>query len=88
MRNREPEQLLPETYAYVRKLVETVSPNSIRQTRWQIYRDLHRDVGSSVKESEALLNTMMGEPDYREGVAAFQEKRPPRWPSLSPSAED
>lgn len=78
----EPELLMQRTYEYVRNMIETVSPNSIRQTRWQIYRDLHRDVASSVIESETLLNTMMGEADYKEGVRAFMEKRKPEWPSL------
>lgn len=77
-----PEELLDKTYEYVRNLIATVAPNSIRQTRWQIYRDLHRDVAQSVVESETLLNTMMGEPDYAEGVKAFVEKRAPDWPSL------
>ena len=77
-----PEDLLAETYAYVRNMVETVSPNSLRQTRWQIYRDLHRDAATSVRESEQLLNEMMGEADYKEGVKAFVEKRAPDWPSL------
>ena len=79
----EPDELVPKTNEYVRNLIETVSPNSLRQTRWQIYRDLHRDVASSVNESEALLNSMMGEDDYKEGVRAFIEKRKPDWPSLS-----
>ncbi len=74
-----PEALLPETYRYARRLIETVSPNSLRQTRWQIYRDLHRDVATAVNDSEALLEQMMREDDYREGVAAFVEKRSPRW---------
>ncbi|MCP5183460.1 MAG: enoyl-CoA hydratase/isomerase family protein [Pseudomonadales bacterium] len=73
------DELLPATLGYVRRLVETVSPNSLRQTRWQIYRDLHRDVGAAVEASEALLGAMMKEPDYGEGVAAFRDKRPPRW---------
>lgn len=72
-------ELLPHTYDYVRKLMATVSPNSLRQTRWQIYRDLHRDVASSVNESEALIKQMMKEEDYAEGVAAFMEKRGPQW---------
>ncbi len=78
----DPEELLPRTYDYVRNLIATVSPNSLRQTRWQIYRDLHRDVAGSVEESEALLNEMMSEADYKEGVRAFVEKRSPDWPSL------
>ena len=73
------DELMPATYEYARNLIATVSPNSLRQTRWQIYRDLHRDVAASVDDSEALLNDMMREGDYREGVAAFLEKRPPNW---------
>jgi enoyl-CoA hydratase/carnithine racemase len=77
-----PDELLSKTYEYVRNMITTVSPNSLRQTRWQIYRDLHRDVATSVRDSETLLNDMMGEPDYTEGVRAFVEKRKPDWPSL------
>ncbi len=73
------EELLTETYAFTRNMIATVSPNSLRQTRWQVYRDLHRDVGTSVRDSEVLLNAMMREPDYAEGVAAFTEKRKPTW---------
>lgn len=73
------DELMPRTYEYVKSLISSVAPNSIRQTRWQIYRDLHRDVAASVTESEELLNAMMGEPDYKEGVSAFVEKRPPIW---------
>lgn len=71
--------LLGETYAYARNLLATVAPESLRQTRWQIYRDLHRDVAGAVADSEALLEAMMRQPDYAEGVAAFLGKRPPRW---------
>ena len=73
------EQVLPRTLAYARELISSVAPNSLRQTRWQVYRDLHRDVATSVIESERLVDEMMGEPDYAEGVRAFTEKRPPRW---------
>lgn len=74
-----PEELLPRALEYARNLVDRVSPGSLRQTRWQIYRDLHRDVGAAVTDSEALIRSMMTEPDYREGVAAFLGKRPPHW---------
>jgi enoyl-CoA hydratase/carnithine racemase len=73
------ETVLAATRTYARNLIDRVSPNALRQTRWQIYRDLHRDVGSAVTDSERLISEMMREPDYREGVAAFLEKRSPRW---------
>ena len=76
------DELLPKCYEYARNLVHSVSPNSLRQTRWQIYRDLHRDVASSVIDSEHLIDEMSKEEDFREGVAALVEKRSPDWPSV------
>lgn len=76
------EELLPKCYDYARNLIRSVSPNSLRQTRWQIYRDLHRDVATSVADSEKLINEMAKEEDFREGVAALVEKRSPDWPSV------
>ncbi|MFU8813883.1 MAG: enoyl-CoA hydratase-related protein [Pseudomonadales bacterium] len=73
------ESLLRETHAYAANLMASVAPESLRQTRWQIYRDLHRDVATAVEDSESLISEMMRQPDYREGVAAFLQKRPPRW---------
>lgn len=75
----EPEQLMAHTLGYTRDMITQVSPNSLRQTRWQIYTDLHRDVGTAVHESEKLLNTMSREADYQEGIAAFLAKRKPEW---------
>jgi enoyl-CoA hydratase/carnithine racemase len=73
------DRLLPAVYEFVADLIRRVSPNSLRQTRWQVYRDLHRDVGNAVRDSERLIDSMMREADYAEGVAAFVAKRPPDW---------
>ncbi len=48
-------------------------------TRRQLFTDFHRDIGSSVAESERLLLEMTRTADYREGVAALVEKREPRF---------
>lgn len=73
------DQLMNETYNYVRQMKDTVSPGSLRETRWQIYTDLHRDVATAVKASESLLDEMSRQKDYQEGVQAFLEKRKPDW---------
>lgn len=79
-----PDDLLPHTYAYARRLIETVSPASVATTKRQIYTDLHRDAASSVEEANRLLEQMMTEPDYREAIAAYTEKRPARWARRAP----
>ena len=79
----EPESLMDQTREYAHQLVASVSPNSLRQTRWQIYKDLHRDVASAVIESERLIEDMAKEEDFKEGIAALMEKRPPNWPSVT-----
>jgi len=73
------EALMDEVMAYARTLARSVAPGSARETKRQIYRDLHRDAASSVKAAEALLEQMAREPDYKEGVKAWMEKRPPAW---------
>ena len=73
------EDLLEQTLNYVRQMIAAVSPNSLRQTRWQTYEDQHLSAAESVRRSEELLNEMMKEPDYNEGVQAFVKKRVPLW---------
>lgn len=73
------QEVLARTYDYLANLLQSVSPGSLKQTRWQIYGDLHRSAAESVVASEALIDEMMRHPDYREGVAAFLDKRRPQW---------
>ena len=75
--------IVQQARGYLHEMVRAVSPNSIKQTRWQIYKDLHRDVASSVEDSEKLLKEMMKEQDYQEGVQAFLDKRNPKWSSFN-----
>ncbi len=74
-----PESLLDETTNYALKMIDNVSPASLRETKWQIYTDLHRDLASAVNASEQLLERMSREDDYREGLSALLEKRKPEW---------
>jgi enoyl-CoA hydratase/carnithine racemase len=74
-----PEMLLPHAIRYAQDLAEHVSPASLRETKRQIYRDLHGGLGAAVAESERLLRTMARGPEYEEGVAALTQKRPPRF---------
>jgi enoyl-CoA hydratase/carnithine racemase len=75
-----PEELLPFTAAYARRLATEIAPSSLAVTKLQLYRDLHGDVASSVRDASARMADMMRGADFAEGVAALTEKRPPSFP--------
>jgi len=65
---------------YAQRLATSVAPSSVSATKRQIADDLlSSDPSMSVDTSRALLNTMTGSAEYREGVAALREKREPRF---------
>ena len=73
------DRLMGEVSAYAKTLAKGVAPGSARETKRQIYRDLHRDAASSVVAAERLLEAMIRDPDYKEGVKAWTEKRSAMW---------
>ena len=75
----EPADLMPSVMDYARKLADGVAPGSARETKRQIYRDLHRDAAGAVVAAERLLEAMITEPDYKEGVKAWTGKRKANW---------
>ena len=62
---------------YASDLAHHVSPSSMRETKAQLYADLHHDLGTSITRSIELLERMMTEADFVEGATALNEKRPP-----------
>lgn len=75
------EELADHVRAYASHLATAVSPASAAVTKRQLYRDLVATGGpaSSIADAEETMSAMMQAPDYREGVAALREKRPPRF---------
>ncbi|NNE11005.1 MAG: enoyl-CoA hydratase, partial [Ilumatobacter sp.] len=63
---------------YADLLATTVGPEAVAVTKAQIAHDLHRhDAAASVRDSKRLLDEAMATAEYREGIAALREKRPP-----------
>ena len=74
------ESALAAALDYAQRLATTVAPSSVAATKRQIADDLlSNDPSASVETSRALLNTMTGSAEYREGIAALREKRPPNF---------
>src|SRR5918994_552508 len=65
-------------------IATNTSPTSVALTKRLFYRYLdHGDRMAARKEELDAFRWMTGQPDAREGVAAFREKRPPNWPPLA-----
>jgi enoyl-CoA hydratase/carnithine racemase len=74
------EATLAAAQAYAHRLASTVGPNAVTMTKRQIADDLLRhDPAASVTDSIRLLDESMGTAEYREGIAALTEKRPPNF---------
>ena len=71
---------LAAAQAYARLLASTTGPNAVTATKRQLTADLLRhDPAASIADSLRLLDQAMGTAEYREGVAALTEKRPPNF---------
>jgi enoyl-CoA hydratase/carnithine racemase len=69
-----------DTLDYARTMATEISPTSLRVIKRQLWDDLTgRGVDESIETSYALLQQLVGEADFKEGVRAMQEKRPPRF---------
>lgn len=73
------DEVLNHAQEYAATLVANNSRASLRETKRLIYTDLHRPINEAVADSEALLDQLMADPDYAEGIAALTQKRPPNF---------
>jgi enoyl-CoA hydratase/carnithine racemase len=72
-----PEAVLEATLDYARRLLDEAAPSSLRTTKRQLSLDLFRPLAESADEANRLIEEMIGSDDYRQGIKALIEKRPP-----------
>ena len=71
---------LAAAQAYAHRLAHEVGPAALATTKAQIATDLlHHSPAAAIHEAQRLLREAMTTAEYREGVAALREKRPPRF---------
>jgi len=74
-----PETLREETYAYARDLADFVSPSAIAVIKRQLYEVPFQTLAEATIDANREMLVALGSSDFREGVASFMEKRPPRF---------
>lgn len=87
-----PEELMPKTLEYAKALAANGSPVAMGTIKRQVYQSWH----TSLEESRTTaIRFWMGhlrhEPDFKEGVNSFLEKRPPvfqPWDPATPAEPD
>ncbi|MEX0941165.1 MAG: enoyl-CoA hydratase-related protein [Pseudomonadales bacterium] len=75
----EPDDLLPEARAYIEDLAEHAAPLSLMIMKQQVYKHLNTNLEEAMQESNKLMAESLERDDFKEGVASFLEKRPPRF---------
>jgi enoyl-CoA hydratase/carnithine racemase len=78
------EQLLEAATAYARDLAANCSPRALAAIRHQVYADLSRDLDAALAETLAIMPwyNSAANPDFREGVDSFIERRAPAFEPL------
>jgi enoyl-CoA hydratase/carnithine racemase len=68
--------------AYARQLAETVSPRSMAVMKAQVWKSNFQDFNESLAVADEEMKTSLAGPEFKEGVAHYLEKRPPRFADI------
>ncbi len=68
-----------EVMAYAKMLATEVSPRSLREMKREIWNAQFQTLGQAIDAANADMPPSFRSEDFREGVAHFVEKRPPKF---------
>jgi enoyl-CoA hydratase/carnithine racemase len=75
------DELLPAAKAYVEQLA-TSSPISMRLIKRLVYDAQFTDLATAIQSANAAMAPTLAGDDFKEGLAAFAERRPPNYQGL------
>jgi len=71
------EEVLPAAVDYAKRLAAETSPSAVFVLKRQLWADMASSLEESTGRAVDLMLKMISGPDFKEGTAAFQAKRPP-----------
>ena len=74
-----PETLRESTIQYAQELANQVSPRSLRMMKRELYQAQFQSLSEAIDQANQDMLESFSCNDFREGVAHFIEKRPPRF---------
>ena len=77
-----PDHLLEQTLAYARDIAANISPRSARVIKEQLRAAEASTFAEALGVSDRMLKGSLASADFREGIDAMREGRPPRFPNL------
>lgn len=73
------DELLPFVRSYIEEMATKCSPASMAVMKREVYSHMMESLADAHDESVQLMFDSFKRPDFREGVASFLEKRPPKF---------
>jgi enoyl-CoA hydratase/carnithine racemase len=73
------EEVLPAAVAWARDVAVNAAPVSVATAKRLLWQNLHADIEATTRRELPLFAWLGRQPDAKEGVTAFIEKRPPNW---------
>lgn len=78
----EQEAFMDNVMAYARAMAETVSPRSMAIMKAQVWKSAFQDFNEAIDVADKEMALSLAGPEFKEGVAHFLEKRPPKFANI------
>ncbi len=75
-----PGELMPAARALATEIANQCSPLGVAHAKRHVYNHLFTDLATALKDEDESVGVMAESADFKEGIAAFLEKRAPRFP--------
>jgi enoyl-CoA hydratase/carnithine racemase len=76
------ENFMDNVLAYARHMADTVSPRSMAVMKAQVWKSNFQDFNEALAVADTEMKTSLANPEFKEGVAHFLEKRPPKFADI------